>query len=107
MKNLSELYHSNKNHKWYDYPVEGAVHERYRVNGPKPFKVFHADGTFSYAYGFGSYQFTFSLDELKAVRARYTAEQAQISEHKALVRMLDALDTETLRKIVDQFCLTA
>lgn len=104
MKNLSELYHDHNNHKWYDYPMKGTKHDTYKVAGPKPFKVYHKDGTFSLAYMYGSYHYTFSQDELKAAQARYTAERAMLTEHNALVRMIDALDTETLREIVKKYC---
>ena len=102
MKKIADLWHIGI--RWYDYPVVGAKHERSRVGNPKPFKVFHEDGTFDLAYSFGDYQYTFSLEELAEKKAEYQKERAAICEHKALLRELDKLDTETLRKIVKAFC---
>ena len=102
MKKISDL--RNLNNRWYDYPIKDGVKHTYKVGGPKPFKVYHEDGTFDLAYSFGDYQYTFSTEELAEKKAEYQKERAAICEHKALLRELDKLDTETLRKIVKAFC---
>lgn len=102
MKKISDL--RNLNGRWYDYPIKDGVQRTYKVGNPKPFKVFHENGTFDLAYSFGDYQYTFSIEELIEKKAEYQKERAAICEHKALLRELDKLDTETLRKIVKAFC---
>lgn len=100
MKNIKELYHFEN--KWYDYPVAlEAKHEWYKTNSPKPFKVYHFDGTFDLAYTYGEHQFTFDVVELKLRREQYQADRKASGERNALIKQLQQLDTETLKMLVD------
>lgn len=100
MKRINELYHFNN--KWYDYPVaQDAKHEIYKINSPKPFRVYHSNGTFDLAYSYGEYQFTFDIIELKSKRAQYQYERHLISERNTLIKKLQQLDTNTLRELVN------
>lgn len=98
MKKISELFHTNKG--WFDYPVENGEHRSYRVNGPKPFKVYHKDGSFSYAYSYGEYHYTFSIEERDAARKEYFENRAKIGERNALIKKFGELDTETMKRLL-------
>lgn len=104
MKLIADLYHDCVNHRWCDYPIATARKENYRVNNGKPFPVYHADGTFDLAYGFGEKQYTFSASELIDVKKAYQAERANLNERTKLLEKLKGLDLETLREIVGAFC---
>lgn len=100
MKKINELY--NFENKWYDYPVSvEAKHRSYKVNGPKPFRVYHVDGSYSLAYSYGEYQYTFSIEERDIARKAYTEQRVEASKRRALLNKIEKLDTETLQKIVD------
>lgn len=101
MKRINELFHDNKNSKWYDYPVENAEHRSYRV-GTK-FRVYHKDGSFSTAYLYGEQQFTYDLEELYKVRIKDANKQAYNKEHTALIQQIKQLDNETLKEIIKQY----
>lgn len=98
MKNIKELFHANN--KWFDYPVANAEHRQYKVNSPKPFKVYHEDGSFSYAYSYGEYHYTFSLEERDAARKEYEEKRAKIGERNALIKKFGELDTDTMKKLL-------
>ena len=104
MKLIADLYHDRVNHRWCDYPIATARKEDYRVNNGKPFPVYHADGTFDLAYGFGEKQYTFSASELIDVKKVYQMERANLNERNKLLEKLKSLDLETLREIVGAFC---
>ena len=99
MLNIKDLYHSRENHKWYDYPVANAKHEIYKINSPKPFRVYHRDGSFSLAYSFGEYQYTFSINEREEVRKAFYAETKEKHERMEMLKQLANLDLETLKKL--------
>lgn len=98
MKNIKDLF--NADNKWFDYPVANAKHRQYKVNSPKPFRVYHEDGSFSYAYSYGEYHYTFSLEERDAARKEYAEQRAKISERNALIKKFSELDTETMKKLL-------
>lgn len=64
-------------------------------------RVYHIDGSYSLAYNFGEYQYTFSLDERNMARKAYFEQRAEASKRKALLDKINKLDTETLQKIVE------
>lgn len=98
MKKISELFHTDKG--WFDYPVANGRHRDYKVNSSKPFRVYHEDGSFSYAYSYGEYQYTFSIEERDAARKTYAEERAKIGERNALIKKFGELDTETMKKLL-------
>ena len=98
MKKINELFHTNKG--WFDYPVANAEHRSYKVNGPKPFKVYHEDGSFSYAYSYGEYHYTFSIEERDAARKEYLENQTKIKKRNALIKKFSELDTETMEQLL-------
>lgn len=101
MKRIDELFHDNKNYKWYDYPVEGTEHRSYRV-GAK-FRVYHEDGSFSTAYPYGERQFTYDIEELYKVRIKDANIHAYNKERNALLAQIKELDNDTLKRIVEQY----
>lgn len=98
MLNIKDLYHADC--KWYDYPAANGKHKNYKINSPKPFRVYHKDGTFSLAYTFGEYKYTFSIKERDEARAKYYEERKAISEKKALLAQFEKMDTEELKKLL-------
>lgn len=74
MKNINELYHYNN--KQYDFPIaREAEHRSYKINSPKPFKVYHIGGSCDLAYSYGEYKYTFSIEERNAARKIYTEQK--------------------------------
>lgn len=102
MKTIVSLYHAN--YKWYDYPVANAEHLDRKSNSPKPFRIYHEDGTYSHAYTYGEQHYTYSISELQEVRKKDVARHNANSERRALLNALDKLDTDTLRELVEAFC---
>ena len=100
MLNIKDLYHDRANRRWCDYPIANGKHELYKINSPKPFKVYHEDGSFSMAYSFGEYQYTFSLQERDEARAKYNQTRKEAGERRALLAQLENLDTETLKNFL-------
>lgn len=99
MKNINELWYANL--KWYDYPVVDGQHRAYRINSPKPFKVRHEDGTFTLAYSYGDYHFTYSKDELMNKRAENAQKAAKNKERAELLKYFEALSNEELKQIIN------
>ena len=101
MKNINELYHNAKEHRYYDYAIVGARQLSYRINNGKPFEVFHEDGSSTFAYGFGEKQFTYSLYELQEAKKIHQEERANLNERNKLLEQLKDVDLETLRMLVE------
>lgn len=101
MKNICELYHDAKEHRYYDYPVAGARKLSYRINNGKPFEVIRADGIIALAYGFGEKHFTYSLEELQEAKKAYQEKRALLNERNKLLEQLKNVDIETLRMLVE------
>lgn len=104
MKTIASLYHSEKEHRYYDCPIKDGKHYSSRVNSGKPFKVYHADGSFDLAYGFGEKQYTFDYTELVQAKKDYVDRRAWLKEHNTMIARLNELDNETLKEIVEKFC---
>ncbi len=101
MKNINELFHLNN--KWYDYPVNGGTHRKYKINNPKPFRVYHENGEYSLAYSYGEYKYTFSLEELNSIREQNKKERQNASERAKLIKQIQTLDTNVLREIAIKY----
>lgn len=100
MKKINELWHAN--FKWYDYPVINGEHHSYRVGSAKPFKVYHSDGTFTLAYSYGDYHFTYSKAELDEKRAENKAKAEYNKERANLLKYFESLTNEELKQIINK-----
>lgn len=108
MKMIKDLYYKAKGKvHYFDYPVAGSEKATYKVNSGKPFKVGHADGTESIAYGFGEKQFTYDYTELVQAKKDYQDRRAWLKVHNELIAKLNTLDNEILADIVKEFCENA
>ena len=99
MKQINELWYVNS--KWYDYPVEGGKHRKYRISSTKPFKVYHNDNTLSLAYSYGDYHFTYSIAELNEKRAMNKTKIEYNKKHAELMKYFEALSNEELEQIIN------
>lgn len=110
MESIRNLYYKekaeNKIH-YFDYPIADSKPATYKVNSGKPFKVGHADGTVSLAYGFGEKQFTYDYTELVQAKKDYQDRRAWLKVHNELIAKLNTLDNEILADIVKEFCENA
>ena len=100
MEKIQNLWHLTN--KWYDYPVNGGERRSYRIHTPKPFRVYHIDGTFSLAYSYGEYHFTYDLDELAQKRAENAQKTAHNKERAELMKYFEGLTNDELRRIINE-----
>lgn len=85
---------------YYEYYVKGSWHRTSKLGDTV--KVWHVDGTYSIGYMCGEQHYTYDLAERDEWRAENRARIARKKERAALMRIINEMSTEELKKLLNK-----
>ena len=101
MERIENLWY--KDHKYFDYQVEGGKHQDYRVG--THLKIYHQDGSVTTAYQYGDYHYTYSQAELALQRQLDQHLKEYNKERKALLAVFQNMDNDQLKQVISRLNL--